>query len=67
MASVSLNLQGKPFPLPLFTRGTKVRVYMGCGFSVGYVIDSAQDHCQVELAVGSRRVTVKDARCIQRF
>jgi len=60
------HLAGKPFPLPIFTRGTKVQVYMGSGFSVGYVLSSAQDYCQVELVVGNKVVNVRDARCIRR-
>lgn len=59
------RLSGDPFPLPRFPVGTKVKVYMGAGWSIGYVVDSKQDKCVVRLSVGQRSITVNDARCIQ--
>jgi hypothetical protein len=55
------------FPLPLFTQNTKVQVYLGAGWSTGYVISSAQDKCVVQLGVGNRSITVYDARSIRRY
>lgn len=61
----SERLSKSPFPLPRFPIGTKVKVYMGAGWSTGYVEDSKQDRCVVRLAVGQKMITVNDARCIQ--
>lgn len=55
-----------PFPMPLFTQNTKVQVYLGAGWSTGYVVSSAQDRCIVQLGVGNRSITVYDARSIRR-
>lgn len=59
------RLAGNSFPIPRFAIGAKVKVYMGAGWSVGYVEASQQDKCIVRLAVGNRPITVNDARCIQ--
>lgn len=64
--SKRLDLSGRPFPLPLFTKGTKVKVFLGAGFSTGYVIDSYQDRCSVQLTTKDSPINVYDARCIQR-
>ena len=55
-----------PFPIPLFIIGTKVEVFMGAGFSRGFVVSSSQEYCQVRLAVGNRVITVRDARSIRK-
>ena len=60
------RLAMRPFPLPLFTKGTKVQVYMGAGWSVGYVEESNQSYCSVNLKVANKPVTVHDARCVRR-
>jgi hypothetical protein len=59
------RLARSPFPIPRFVIGAKVKVYMGAGWSVGYVELSQQDKCVVRMAVGNRSITVNDARCIQ--
>lgn len=56
-----------PFPLPLFAQNAKVQVYLGAGWSTGYVVTSAQDRCVVQLGVGNRSITVYDARSIRRY
>lgn len=61
----SERLSTPPFPLPLFTQGTKVQVYLGAGWGTGHVVSSRQDHCVVRLSVGSRTITVFDARSIR--
>jgi len=53
------------FPMPILSKGQKVKVFMGAGWSSAYVISSAQDCCVVELAMGNRRITIRDARSIQ--
>jgi hypothetical protein len=62
----SLDFTKRPFPLPIFAKGTKVRVYLGAGFGTGYVIESFQDRCSVKLTTKDLPITVYDARCIQR-
>lgn len=59
------RLSGPSFPLPVFLKNTKVQVYLGAGWSTGYVINSKQDSCQVTLAMGNRTITVFDARSIR--
>lgn len=54
-----------PFPMPLFTVGSKVQVYLGAGFGTGYVVSSSQDRCVVRLTTGNRPITVYDARSIR--
>lgn len=53
------------FPLPKFSKGTKVQVYLGAGWGSGYVLESSQDRCVVRLSMGSRTVTVFDARSVR--
>ena len=60
------RLSKPSFPLPRFTRGAKVQVYMGAGWSVGSVVDSRQDSCSVRLITGNRLITIKDARSIRK-
>lgn len=60
------RMKQKPFPLPSFTKGTKVQVYMGAGWSTGYVTESQQTRCSVNLVQGNKPVTVFDARSIRR-
>jgi hypothetical protein len=63
----SQRLSGSPFPLRIYPTGTKVRIYMGAGWSAAYVVLSKQDNCVVKMAIGGRMLTVKDNRCIQPF
>lgn len=60
------RLSRSPFPLPRFTKGAKVQVYMGAGWSAGSVVESKQDSCSVRLITGNRLITVKDARSIRK-
>ena len=60
------RLATRPFPIPLFTKGTKVQVFMGAGWSVAYVEESNQARCSVRLKVGNKPITIHDARCIRR-
>lgn len=59
------RLSKSPFPMPIFRKGSKVQVYLGAGWSTGYVATSQQDRCQVTLAMGNRTITVFDARSIR--
>lgn len=59
------RLSRPSFPLPLFTKGAKVQVYLGAGWSTGSVVSSYQDKCQVTLITGNRTITVTDARSIR--
>jgi hypothetical protein len=60
------RLARNPFPLPLFVQGTKVQVYMGAGWALGFVEESSQTRCTVKLKVGNKPVTIYDARSIRR-
>lgn len=53
------------FPLPKFSKGSKVQVYLGAGWGSGYVVDSSQDRCIVRLSMGNRTITVFDARSVR--
>lgn len=59
------RLSRPAFPLPRFTKGARVQVYMGAGWSSGSVIESSQNQCVVNLSMGNRLVTVRDARSIR--
>jgi hypothetical protein len=61
------RLAGNPFPIKIYPVDTKVKIYMGAGWSTAYVLISKQDSCTVRLAMGSRMLTVTDNRCIQPF
>lgn len=54
------------FPMPIYMKGSKVRVFMGCGWSTGLVLESQQHSCVVKLSLGNRIITVYDARSIQK-
>lgn len=60
------QLSGPSFPMPLLAEGTKIKVYLGTGFSTAYVVKSFQDKCIVRLSTGNRQLTVLDARSIKR-
>lgn len=64
-ASEQERLAKSPFPMPRFVKGVKVQVYLGAGWSTGYVVNSQQDRCQVTLITGNRTITVFDARSIR--
>jgi hypothetical protein len=61
----SERLSMPSFPLPRFTKGSKVQVYLGAGWGSGYVVDSYQDRCVVRLSMGNRIITVFDARSVR--
>jgi hypothetical protein len=61
----SERLSVPAFPMPRYPEGTKVQVYMGAGFTTGYVVSSYQDRCVVKLVTGNRSITVHDARSIR--
>jgi hypothetical protein len=60
------RLSQPSFPLPRFSQGAKVQVYMGAGWSVGFVVHSQQDCCSVRLSIGNKTITVRDARSIRK-
>lgn len=61
------RLLGSSFPIRIYPVGTKVKIYMGAGWSAAYVVTSKQDNCVVRMAIGNRLLTVNDNRCIQPF
>jgi len=54
-----------PTPMPIFRKGTTVKVFIGAGWGKGKVEYSDKVRCVVFLKIGSRRVTCYDARNIQ--
>ena len=54
-----------PNPLPIFRKGSPVRVYRGAGWSLANVVDSTSRGCSVRLAQGGTLINVYDARCIK--
>ena len=54
-----------PTPLPVYRKGTPVKVFIGAGWGRGTVEYSDKHRCTVYFKIGSRRVTVYDARNIQ--
>ena len=61
-AKASERMQQAPTPLPIFRKGTIVKVFLGAGWSKGRVEHSDKTRCVVFLKIGSRRVTCYDAR-----
>jgi hypothetical protein len=55
----------KPFPLRIYRKGQKVQVFMGCGYSTAFVMESFQDRCVVRLSRTGRVVSVYDQRSIK--
>lgn len=51
-------------PLPIFRKGTLVKVYLGSGWGKGHVEYSDKVRCVVFIKIGSRRVICYDARNI---
>jgi len=51
-------------PMPIFRKGTVVKVFIGAGWGKGRVEYSDKVRCIVFLKIGSRRVIVYDARNI---
>ncbi|WGL30669.1 transcription elongation factor [Synechococcus phage S-CRES3] len=49
-------------PLPIFRKGSQVKVFLGAGWGKGRVEYSDKVRCVVYLKIGSRRVTCYDAR-----
>ena len=60
------RLQGPIKPLPVFPRGTEVKVYIGAGWAKGKVTDSTRDACTVWLSQQRRTTRCHDARNITR-
>lgn len=54
-----------PFPLRIYRKGQKVQVFMGCGYSTAFVVESFQDRCVVRLARTGRVLSVYDQRSIK--
>ena len=52
----------KPYPMRLFARNTRVRVYMGSGWEQGTVVHSCRESCSVYIARRKKEVRVMDAR-----
>lgn len=63
-AAEQKRLRGPRHPLPIFRKGTAVKVYMGAGWAKGTVSHSDRDACVVFLAQLRKTVRVKDARNI---
>lgn len=53
------------FPLTIYRTGQKIQVFMGCGYSTAFVVESHQDRCIVRLARTGRVVSVYDQRSIK--
>jgi len=51
-------------PMPIFRRGTAVKVFLGAGWGKGKVEYSDKVRCVVFIKIGSRRVICYDARNI---
>lgn len=52
--------------MPMYPKGTEVKVYMGAGWAKGTVRTSDRDACSVYLTQLRRTTRVKDARNILR-
>lgn len=61
----SERMQQPPTPLPVYRKGTPVKVFCGSGWLAGSVEYSDKSRCVVFLKIGSRRVTAYDARNIK--
>ena len=60
------RLQKRPHPLPVFPKGTAVKVYMGAGWAKGTVQQSDKDACTVWLPQLRKSTRCRDARNIAR-
>ena len=60
------RLSGPIKPLPVFPRGTVVKVYIGAGWGKGTVQESSRDSCTIWLSQQRRTTRCHDARNIQR-
>lgn len=65
-ASEQTRLAGPTSPMPMFPKGTEVKVFMGAGWAKGTVRTSDRDAISVYLTQLRRTTRVKDARNIQR-
>ena len=54
-----------PTPLPVFRRGTTVKVFNGSGWQTAVVEDSTSKRCQVFIKMGAKRTIVYDRRNIK--
>ncbi len=59
------RMQQDPTPLPVYRKGTPVKVYIGAGWGKGTVEYSDKARCVVFLKIGSRRVSCYDRRNLQ--
>lgn len=59
------RLLGPSRPMPVFRKGTEVKVYLGAGWAKGKVSDSTRDACSVWLSQQRRTTRCHDARNIQ--
>lgn len=61
----SQRMEQPAHPMPVFRKGAIVKAFLGAGWGTGRVEYSDKERCVVFLKIGSRRVTVYDARNIQ--
>lgn len=59
------RMQQPATPLPVYRKGTSVKVFLGAGWGKGTVEYSDNVRCVVFLKIGSRRVTCYDRRNLQ--
>lgn len=60
------RLSSPSHPMPMYPKGTEVKVYMGAGWAKGTVRTSDRDACSVYLTQLRRTTRVKDSRNILR-
>lgn len=63
----SSRLDAQPQPMKLYPRGSSVKIYLGCGWAVGYVLSSDTTRCCVSLKKERRSVVCVDNRNIQSY
>lgn len=65
-ANEQTRLAGPINPMPMYPKGTEVKVFMGAGWAKGTIRTSERDACSVYLTQLRRTTRVRDARNIQR-
>jgi len=58
-------MEQSPQPLPVFRKGTSVKVFMGAGWQAASVTNSSRKRCEVKLKQGNKTVNVFDRRNIK--